>query len=295
MAERLHFEREGRDWPNRSASRFVTAAGMRWHVQQMGDGPKILLLHGTGASTHSWAGLLPLLAERFSVTAVDLPGHGFTGVPLEGRLSLPGMSRAVGDLLRALDLTPELAAGHSAGAAILARMTLDGLIAPKAIISLNGAFLAFRGVAGHLFSPLAKMLALNPFVPWMLSWHASDRGVVEKLLRETGSKLDRRGVDLYARLFANSGHVAAALQMMASWNLRPLEQALPKLSIPLILVVANDDRTVPPYQAEAIAAQVPKARVVRVPRLGHLAHEENPAALAQVVAEIADEVRVRVP
>ena len=42
------WERDGRDWPNREASRFVKAAGLRWHVQVAGEGPVILLVHGTG-------------------------------------------------------------------------------------------------------------------------------------------------------------------------------------------------------------------------------------------------------
>ena len=48
----LIWSRDGGDWPNREASAFVEAAGIRWHVQRMGEGPPLLLLHGTGAATH---------------------------------------------------------------------------------------------------------------------------------------------------------------------------------------------------------------------------------------------------
>ncbi|MFC7690366.1 alpha/beta fold hydrolase [Paeniroseomonas aquatica] len=130
MSDRPQWENDGRDWPNRAASRFVQAGGLRWHVQQAGEGPVLLLVHGTGAATHSWRGLLPLLARRFTVVAPDLPGHGFTTAPAGGRLSLPYMARALAALLAALGQRPELVAGHSAGAAILARMALDGAIAP---------------------------------------------------------------------------------------------------------------------------------------------------------------------
>ncbi|MFN5717015.1 MAG: alpha/beta fold hydrolase, partial [Bradyrhizobium sp.] len=74
----LVWSRDGTDWPNRNASVFVEAAGIRWHVQRMGEGPSLLLIHGTGAATHSWRDMLPLLARHFSVVAPDLPGHGFT-------------------------------------------------------------------------------------------------------------------------------------------------------------------------------------------------------------------------
>ena len=45
---------DGRDWPNREASSIVREGGYEWHVQMMGSGPVCLLLHGTGAATHSW-------------------------------------------------------------------------------------------------------------------------------------------------------------------------------------------------------------------------------------------------
>ena len=67
MSTALAWQREGLDWPHRETSRFVEAGGLRWHVQQMGRGPVALLIHGTGASTHSWRGLLPLLARRCRV------------------------------------------------------------------------------------------------------------------------------------------------------------------------------------------------------------------------------------
>jgi magnesium chelatase accessory protein len=65
MVTYLDWAKDGADWPNREASRFVDAAGMRWHVQVMGQGPVLLLLHGTGASTHSWRDVMPLLRAPF--------------------------------------------------------------------------------------------------------------------------------------------------------------------------------------------------------------------------------------
>lgn len=185
--------REGRDWPNRESSRFVTAAGLRWHVQVTGHGPVLLLLHGTGAATHSWRDLLPLLARRFTVLAPDLPGHGFTETPPRHGLSLPGMACSLSELLNVLDSRPLLVCGHSAGAAILARMCLDGHIAPRVLVSLNGALLPLSGLPGRLFSPIAKLLAVNPLVPRLFAWRASDRVALDRLIDSTGSTLDARG------------------------------------------------------------------------------------------------------
>ena len=292
MTDRLTWERDGRDWPNREASQFVRASGMRWHVQQMGAGPVLLLLHGTGASTHSWRSLAPLLANRFTVVAPDLPGHGFTQAPPSHRLSLPGMAQALHGLLEALGVSPAMAAGHSAGAAILARMSLDGTIAPRRLVSLNGALLPLRGAPGHLFAPLAKLLASVPLVPRLFAWHAAERRVVERLIRETGSTLDPAGIELYRRLARSPGHVAAALGMMANWELDALQRDLPRLKVPLVLVAGANDRTIPPADSSRVQVLLPKATLVTLPGLGHLAHEERPNDVADLILRQARSARL---
>ena len=274
-------------WPNREASRFVSAGGFRWHVQVMGAGPALLLLHGTGAATHSWRGLAPLLAANFTVVAPDLPGHGFTDTPASARLSLPGMAEAVAALLRALDVRPELVAGHSAGAAILLRMCLDGRIAPRGVVALNGALLPVEGVAGQVFQPLARVLAGVPLLPDLFAWRARDPATVRQLPANTGSRVDDEGVRLYGRLVSDPRHAAGALGMMARWDLRPLLADLPRLQTALLLVAGSRDRTIPPAQAERVRGLVPGATLERQPGLGHLAHEEDPAATAELIVRFA--------
>lgn len=285
----LTLEQDGADWPNRAASRPITAAGVDWHVQILGDGPTLLLLHGTGASTHSWRDLAPLLAHRFRIVAPDLPGHGFTPAPKAGAQSLPGMARAVAGLLDALDVTPAVAIGHSAGAAVAARMILDGAIRPDRLIALNGALTPFEGLAGRLLPGMAKGLFLNPFAPRYFAWSASSVAV-RRLLEGTGSRIDARGAALYERLMRNPSHVAGALGMMAHWDLHTLEHDLPRLRPALDLIVADNDKTVPPIAARKLAARLTKARVHAVPRLGHLAHEEAPQQIAQLLFDLIGNV-----
>ncbi|ABD08705.1 Alpha/beta hydrolase [Rhodopseudomonas palustris HaA2] len=281
----LVWSRDGADWPHRDASRFVEAGGFRWHVQQMGpaDAPALLLIHGTGAASHSWRGLAPLLAAHFRVVVPDLPGHGFTQSPRAHRLSLPGMAGDLAALLRVLGVSPQIVVGHSAGAAIAARMCLDGSIAPRLLISLNGAFLPYGGPAANIFSPLAKMLVLNPFVPSFFAWQAGSRAAVERLIGNTGSTLDPVGIRLYGKLVGNSAHVAAALRMMANWDLEPLLRALPGLKPQLVLVAADGDRAIPPSVARKVQEIQPKAVIERIPGLGHLAHEERPDLIAALI------------
>ena len=288
MSDRPAWPRDGRDWPNRENSRFVEAGGLRWHVQVAGQGPVLLLAHGTAASTHSWRAMLPLLAPHFTVVAPDLPGHGFTAMPPDARgLSLPGMAGALAALVRTLGVEPALAAGHSASAAVLVRMALDGRIAPAALAGLNAALMPIGREHSEFFSRTAKLLAGLPFVPQVFAWGASNRSVAERLLRDTGSAIDARGVELYARLFRRSGHLAAALGMMANWDLKPLLRDLPRLQPALTLLVGTRDRTIPPADARRVQAVLPKTRIVPLPNLGHLAHEERPELVADALRRLA--------
>lgn len=290
MSPRLVWERDGADWPHHATSRFVQAGGVRWHVQQLGQGPVALLLHGTGASTHSWRDLAPLLAMHFTVVMIDLPGHAFSSMPATPQMTLPGMARATGALMAALGLTPALIVGHSAGAAVAVQMVLDRHAHALAIVSLNGALLPLGGAAGRLFLPVAKLLALNPLVPRLFSWRAQDAAAVARLIGGTGSRIDAAGTRQYARLVGNPGHVAGALSMMANWDLGALQPRLTELAVPLLLVAGDNDRTLPPAQADQMAKRLPEARVLRLARLGHLAHEEQPGRVADAVLEFAREV-----
>jgi magnesium chelatase accessory protein len=103
------------------------------------------------------------------------------------------------------------------------------------------------------------------------------------LIESTGSKIDRAGLEDYRKLLRTTGHIAGALGMMANWNLHPLVADLPRLTAQLTLVAAQNDRAVPPRVAERIKALAPASRLILLPGLGHLAHEEAPARLAEIV------------
>ena len=303
MSQRLQWHRDGANWPHRLHSRFVKAAGLNWHVQQFEsprpNAPTAVLIHGTGASTHSWRGLIPLLQPHVNLLAIDLPGHAFTDMPEGGaaswQLSLPGMATVLGDLLQTVQCKPDLVVGHSAGAAVGVRMCLDGLIEAQRIVSINGALLSLNGLAGQIFSPAAKIMAALPFVPKFFSWQAAQPAVLQKLIDSTGSHLDAEGLALYGKLVSNPGHAAGALGMMANWDLPQLERDMPRLKSPLSLIVGSNDKTVSPRQASRLQALWPASSVCPppdlkiLPGLGHLAHEERPDLVAtHVLAAIAD-------
>jgi len=263
---------------------------VRWHVQRLGPkgAPQILLIHGTGSSSHSWRHLTALLCPTFEVLQFDLPGHGFTHAPVSQDVSLPGIADAVADLLTQLQARPSLVIGHSAGAAVAAQLVLGRRVAPLAWVALNGALLPLHGLAGHVFSPVARALASQGLVPRLFAWNASRPAVVERLIAGTGSQLDAEGLRLYGRLVGDASHAAGALRMMAAWDLRALALRLPQLITPLHLVAGTRDRTLPHNHSERVQQAVPAARLTLMEGLGHLAHEEDaPRVLAALAPELA--------
>jgi magnesium chelatase accessory protein len=268
-------------WPHAQHSRFVQAGSIHWHVQIMGQGPCMLLLHGTGSGSFSWRDLLPILAQHFTVVAPDLPGHAFTRRGPEGSLSLPGMSEALRALLLQLQLTPQVIVGHSAGAAIAAQMALQiERLAGSALIGLNPAWLPLPGVASWLFGPAAKLAALNPLSAWLAAKMAAKTGAVSQWLGRTGSTLGVQGLDLYTRVLSDSGHVHGVLSMMAAWQLKPLAERLHVLRNPVFMLVGAEDQTVPPALADQACQLLPQAQQLRQAGLGHLAHEQDPQGTA---------------
>ena len=282
---------DGKDWPNREASSFVRAGGYEWHVQMMGSAgtkaPTCLLIHGTGAATHSWRDVMPLLAKHIRVIAVDLPGHGFTKTGSGGKVTLEGMAASVAALLDQLDVTPDLIVGHSAGVAIAAQLMLDRKWQIP-MVGFTPALMPFPGLAAKIFPQLAKMLFTNPFVAIIFSRMAQASGQTAKFLaRATGSHIDAAGEKFYTCLFSKSGHCDGAIRMMANWRLEALGARLGDLASPVLLVSAAKDAAIPiPALVQAVAL-IPGCETQEMAALGHLAHEEDPAQAVKIITEFA--------
>ncbi|MGY6409416.1 MAG: alpha/beta fold hydrolase BchO [Alkalilacustris sp.] len=279
----MDWARHGGDWPNREASRFVSVRPHVWHVQEMGAGPVVLLLHGAGGATHSWRQLMPELARTYRVVALDLPGQGFSRAGNRLRLGLDGMAEDIAALLAQEGIVPDALVGHSAGGALALRLAEVLAAPPRAVVGLNAALGKFRGMAGWLFPLMARALAVNPLTAVLFSRTASSEASVRALIRSTGSMLDARGLDLYRRLLADRDHVDGTLAMMAQWELDPLLSGLDRVAVPVLLLTGGRDSAVPPDTSARAAARIPAARWVNAAPHGHLMHEEAPLETAAAI------------
>ena len=265
-------------WPYRDASRHIACKPHLWHVQDIGAGPLVLLLHGAGGATHSFRHLIPLLALHYRIIALDLPGQGFSVLGARGRCGLDPVSDDIAALIRQEGWEPLAIIGHSAGGAIAQR--LAELKPIKAVIGINSALGAFEGLEGWLFPVMAKALALTPFVPSLFSKLAGTQTQVRQLIATTGSALDEAGQTLYLHLMQRPAHVSATLAMMAQWNLTPFLRRMTNQTTPTLLITASNDRAVPASVSERAAQVMPAATWLDIPDYGHLVHEEAPDLVA---------------
>lgn len=283
-----------------ASEREVLADGLRWRVQVAGAGPVLLLLHGTGASLHSWAGLVPALAATHTVVVPDLPGHAGTRAA-EGHalrpaeLSLSRIARGLSALLVALKLPPPAAlAGHSAGAALALRWALDH--APAAATAHAAPTRAWPQVLGFAPSlvappafytqwlgPLVTPLATSGPVAGLMARLAGSTGYVDRLLDSTGSTLNEAQRAAYRRLFTDPVHVRGSVGFMAAAELPALMAQCgnaPGLAAHCAFVLGLRDRWVPERSlVPVIQRHLPGADLQRWAG-GHLVHEEQPTEAA---------------
>ncbi|MFN7178850.1 alpha/beta fold hydrolase BchO [Hyphomonas sp.] len=294
MSGALDWSTDGADWPNRAWSRFTEAGGYRWHVQRAGRGEGLLLVHGTGASTHSWAGLLPELAQRFDVLSVDLPGHAFTRPLRRLDASLLGMTRALKALLEVERFSPSVLVGHSAGAAITVAIAGELTPAPRQVIALNGALQPFSGAAAWAAPLAARALSVNPLVVHALAQGGRNPARVSRLIKGTGSRPGPDYLRIYGRLFGNTGHVSGTLSMMAHWDISGVADSFLKSGMPLHQIVGASDRAVPPSQAKILARRSDRVTVEVLAGLGHLSHEEDAGRICAAILSVAgSDVRLK--
>lgn len=266
-------------WPNRGASRFVRTRHGELHVQRAGSGPPILLVHGTGAATHTWRGLLPRLAERFDVLAFDLPGHGWS--ERGDSMTLESLADVTRELTTALDVSPVAIIGHSAGAAVALQVALNSPGAHPVLFGINAALEPFGGVLAGLFTPLARLAAAAPLLPDVVRRRARNPATVDRMLRSTGSTLSPAAVAEYQQVLQRRSHVRATMQMMAQWDLARLRTRLDEVAARTHLLACTGDLAVPAAQARRLSATYPALRLTQWNGPGHLVHEEDPARIAE--------------
>ena len=270
-------------WPNRSNSEFIKSENYNWHIQKFGStGKKLLLIHGTGASSHSWYPVIENLNLDIEALCLDLPGHGFTRAFAKQNKQLVTIVDQISFLLRKLDFYPNIIIGHSAGAAVAYELAKKIETEPSTV-AINAAFGQFSGLAGLAFPYFAKLAASTTIPARFLNLLASKEEIIRKLLASTGSAIPEQQIKCYQYLFSNPDHVDGTLQLMADWDLGNFLDRLPEETSPIHFLVGDRDKTVPPHISKSWDQLMPNSSLTKYKGLGHLLHEEDPNAVSSIL------------
>lgn len=250
------------------------------YVEQHGQGPDLVLIHGWGLHGGIWDGLLPQLTRDWRITVVDLPGHG------RSALSPSGMSLddAVDHLL---EIVPPKATwlGWSLGALVaLAAATREQ--GPRRLILVAGTP---RFAQGWDWEAGMDPATLQGFADELLEDY---EGTLRRFLGlHVGAGADSRQTirELRERLFARGRPSTEALMQGLGW-LRDtdLRERVPRISVPTLLIQGGHDRLVPPSAGDWLVRHLQRADLCTIERAGHapfVSHRDEFLALLKAAPD----------
>ena len=256
----------------------IDAGRHRLSAYVLGDGPTVVLLHGLGASKVSWLPLLGPLAERYRVVVPDLPGHGESSKPRANYTPL-FFSAVVRELLDAIGAGEATLIGNSMGG----RVALE--VAARAPRRVRAMVLLDPALPGLPYPYYAKFLRVFPIELAAIPLPVRRRVVMNGIRQLFGdpSRLPQAayqaGADEFIRLY-RSGRARVALLASLRGLMRdrpePFWERVRGLEIPALVLWGLRDRLVPARFGERLAREMPRARLVRLPGVGHVPQFEVP-------------------
>jgi 2-hydroxymuconate-semialdehyde hydrolase len=251
---------------------FTEIDGTRVHFIDEGQGPAVLLLHGFLSPLETWKGLIPVLAKRHRVIALDLKGFGWTDRP-EGDYSPEAQARLALGLLdqRGIDRVAVIA--HSWGAFVALAMAL---MAKERVsrLALYAALQAEEFRTAPLWirsSDIARAKARE-----MLSIGFYDENNVPNDL-----------VDALERAFQHPGTMAATRAVLRDFT--AAESSYGLVTQPILLLWGLRDALTPLKYGERLASHLPNAKLVAYPRCGHFPMiEAKSASDSDLLVSFAD-------
>jgi pimeloyl-ACP methyl ester carboxylesterase len=245
----------------------------------MGSGPPVVLIHGMVNSSRHWRAVAERLADRYTVIAPDMVGHGDSATP-RGDYSLGAHATVIRDLLSALGIERATFVGHSlgGGVAMVFFWQFPERVERLALVSSGGL--------GEDVSPLLRSAALPGFRH--LIGLVANRAVIRVL--ESGGR-QTRNVARALRPLDTRGARQAFVQTLravidvhgqrvsANDRLYLLE------GIPTLVAWGERDRTIPIEHGRAAHAALPGSRFVTLPGAAHFPHLEDPDGLAAALGD----------
>ena len=258
------------DYPSSS---FISIDGINVHYRDVGKGEAILLIHGTGASLHTWEKWIDILSPGYRVISFDLPGFGLTGPDPNHNYQISRYTAILDSLMIKLKVDSFHIAGNSLGGLVAWRYTTQF---PQKILTLNlidAAGLPQPGKKPPFIFQLAKLPVLSTLLQKvtpksiiknsMLDVYKNDQLVTEKL------------IDRYFELSLREGNRTAFVKRMSQLNEKLDISDLKKITAPVLIQWGKDDRWIPLAKGYEFKKLIPQAEL-KIYNSGHVPMEENP-------------------
>jgi pimeloyl-ACP methyl ester carboxylesterase len=244
-----------------------------------GPGPVVVLLHGFPLNRKMWAGQETEIGSVYRVIAPDLRGHGETAAP-EGVYTMDDMADDVMETLDALQIREPV---------VLGGLSMGGYIALSAVLRYPDRFRALMLMDTRAGADAAETARGRLAMANQVDSTGKNDAVIEGMLARLFSPFTRQNrahlIDFAHGLMVKTPAraVAGALRGMAA---RPdCTPDLPRIALPTLVLVGEDDLITPPDVARVMAEALPQARLEIIPEAGHLAPLENPAASNRAILE----------
>ena len=271
-----------------SASSFINIDGLTLHVRD--EGPKsdttpIVLVHGTGASLHTWDGWVTGLKGERRIIRFDLPGFGLTGPEPQNDYTIEKYTDYLVKLLNHLDIEHAIVAGNSLGGYIgwATAVRYPEKVSQLVLIDASGYPYNAESV------PIAFKLSQNKFAKFFLKDFIPKfivRSSVENVYGDPSLVSDEL-VNRYYELALREGNRAAISERFVQTQPGKLRHELNTLSVPTLLIWGGKDKLIPLEMGKQFERDIPNSTLVVFDDLGHVPHEEDPeATLAATLAFI---------
>ena len=263
------------------ASRVLDLPGGDLHVTDRGprDAPTILLVHCYTCSMDYWQRLQPLLVRDHRVIAVDLLGHGSSEMPDDG-YSMEHQADTIAEALDALDAKPVLAVGQSLGGPVSTALAQRHPDKVRGLVIMDSS-----SQTKYVSLPLTAKLARMPVIGPALKQVAPDSTIHKEL-----SKAFHEGFD-FPDSFVDDVKAMTYTSFAESYEggrdftaSERLDDRIASTGLPVTVIFGAEDRIVNPESADDYR-DIPGAKVVVLPGIGHTPQMEAPARSAALVRE----------
>jgi pimeloyl-ACP methyl ester carboxylesterase len=284
----------------------IALHGHRVSYRRAGEGPALVLIHGITGSSRTWEDVTGPLAERHTVIAPDLLGHGESAKP-RGDYSLGAYASGVRDLLIALGIDKATVVGHSLGGGVAMQFSYQF---PERIERLVLVSSGGLGSEVHLLLRAATLPAAEYVLPLLCAQPLRDAGAsVGRLLGRAGLR-PSRDLEEMARGFASLGdmearqafvHTVRGIMDISGQRVSARDRLYLAQSVPSLLIWGERDRMIPATHGREAHEAMPGSRLIVYDDAGHFPHCDRPvqfaADLLQFIAEtspaVVDEAAVR--